>query len=222
MTPADPPRLSAPRTGTAHWLGEGIDYLWALELQRHLARQRADAKIDDTLLLLTHAPVYTAGRRSLPQHILAELHAPLIETDRGGQTTYHGPGQLVGYPILSLTELGVGPKRYVSALERALIAVLRDFGLDAHCEQGLTGVWTPAGKIAAIGVRVARGVTTHGFALNVYTDLSAYSPIVPCGIPDRPVTSMAQLLRAPLDIPPIARAVAETLAAEIGLQWRWG
>ncbi len=212
----------ARREGVAHWLGEGIDYAWALELQRDLAARRAAGEVSDTLLLLTHAPVYTAGLRSLPEHILAELRAPLIETDRGGQVTYHGPGQLMGYPIVSLTELGLGPKRYVSALEHALITGLRESGVEAHCEEGLTGVWTRAGKIAAIGVRVARGVTTHGFALNVYTDLSAYSAIVPCGIADRPVTSMSELLRAPLDLAPIGRAVAEALGAEIGVQWRWG
>ena len=212
----------APRFGVAHWLGEGIDYEWALELQRHLAGQRAGGEIDDTLLLLTHAPVYTAGRRSPPEHVLAELRAPLVETDRGGLITYHGPGQLVGYPIVSLPELGLGPRRYVVALERAVIAGLREFNVEAHCEEGFTGVWTAAGKIAAIGVRVARGVTTHGFALNVYTDLSAYAAIVPCGIADRPVTSMSELLRAPLDLAPIGRAVADALGRELGVAWRWG
>lgn len=211
----------AVREGWVHWLGEGIDYAWAMELQRDLARQRADGEIGDMLLFLGHAPVYTAGRRSLPEHILSELDAPLIETDRGGQVTYHGPGQLVGYPIVSLPELGIGPKRYLLALERALIAGLRQSGVEAHREEGLTGVWTSVGKIAAIGVRVSRGVATHGFALNVYTDLTAYESIVPCGIEDRSVTSMSELLRAPLDMAPIAHVIAEALGSELGVEWRW-
>ena len=208
--------------GVVHWLGEGIDYEWALDLQRDIARKRADGETGDTLLLLTHAPVYTAGRRSLPEHILGELRAPLVEADRGGQVTYHGPGQLVGYPILSLAELGLGPRRYVTALETALVAALAEFGVAARCEEGSTGVWTEQGKVAAIGVRVARGVTSHGFALNVYPDLSAYDVIVPCGIADRPVTSMSEILRAPLDIAPIARAVASALGEGLGVEWRWG
>ena len=146
------------------------------------------------LLLLGHAPVYTAGRRSVPEDVLAQLDAPLVETDRGGQTTYHGPGQLVGYPIVSLAELGLGPKRYVEAVESALIAALAGYGVSAHREEGLTGVWTDAGKIAAIGVKVSRGVTMHGFALNVATDLRAYEAIVPCGIANRPVTSLHAFL----------------------------
>ena len=209
------------REGWIHWLGEGIDYAWAMELQRDLAKQRADGEIGETLLFLGHAPVYTAGRRSLPEHILSELDAPLIETDRGGQVTYHGPGQLVGYPIVSLADLGIGPKRYVLALEQALIAGLAESGVEAHCEEGLTGVWTSAGKIAAIGVRVSRGVATHGFALNIYTDLTAYASIVPCGIEDRPMTSMSELLRAPLDMARVAHAVADALGAELGVEWRW-
>lgn len=216
------------RRGEAHWLGEGIDYAWAWDLQRSLLEERVAGAREDTLLLMGHAPVYTAGRRSLPEHVIAELSAPLVETDRGGQTTYHGPGQLVGYPIVSLTELGLGPKRYVAAVERALISTLHEFGVAARREDGLTGVWTDAGKIAAIGVKVSRGVTMHGFALNVATDLRAYAPIVPCGIGDRPVTSLAALLgsapepeNAP-DLKEAAYVVAEALGASLGISWRVG
>lgn len=208
------------RTGAAHWLGEGIDYAWALELQRDLAAKRAADEIPDTLLLLGHAPVYTAGRRSLPEHVLAELDAPLVETDRGGQVTYHGPGQLVGYPIVSLPGLGLGPRRYVEALERALIDVLGEWGVGGRREEGLTGVWTDRGKIAAIGVRVSRGVAMHGFALNVSTDLRAYGPIVPCGIADRPVTSMAELLGDAPAAGEVARTVVGALGMRLDIEWR--
>lgn len=173
------------------YLGAGVDYHEAWELQRRYAAERADGLRGDTLLLLEHAPVYTAGRRSLPEHVLAALMAPLVETDRGGQVTYHGPGQLVGYPIVGLADLGLGPKAYVRVLEAALVDTLAALGVQAHVEDGLTGVWTERGKIAAIGVRIMRGVTMHGFALNVTTDLSAYNPIVPCGIAGRPVTSIS-------------------------------
>ena len=215
-----------PRHGEVHWLGEGIDYAWAWGLQQELLAQRVAGEREDTLLLMGHAPVYTAGRRSVPEHVIAELDAPLIETDRGGQTTYHGPGQLVGYPIVSLTELGLGPKRYVMAVESALIAALAEFGVVAHREEGLTGVWTRAGKIAAIGVKVSRGVTMHGFALNVATDLRAYDAIVPCGIGDRPVTSLAALLGSatlPGNAPELKEAayvVAEALGSSLGISWR--
>ena len=210
------------RTAAAHWLGEGIDYGWALELQHELAARRAANEIPDTLLLLGHAPVYTAGRRSLPGHVLRALNAPLIETDRGGQVTYHGPGQLVGYPIVALAPLGLGPRRYIEALERMLIEVLAEWGVGGWREEGLTGVWTDRGKIAAIGVRIARGVAMHGFALNVSTEPDAYGPIVPCGIADRPVTSMAHLLAEAPAVGTLARAAVGALGRHLGIDWRIG
>ena len=208
------------RQGEVHWLGEGIDYAWAWELQRSLLQERVAGEREDTLLLMGHAPVYTAGRRSVPEHVIAELDAPLIETDRGGQTTYHGPGQLVGYPIVSLAELGLGPRRYVAAVESALIAALHEFGVAGRREDGLTGVWTDAGKIAAIGVKISRGVTMHGFALNVATDLQAYDAIVPCGIGDRPVTSLHALLGSAPDLKEAAFVAAEALGESLGIAWR--
>ena len=219
--------FAAPRAGTARWLGADVDYARARELQRSLAAARADGEADDALLLLEHAPVYTAGRRSSPEHVIGELGAPLVETDRGGQTTYHGPGQLVGYPIVSLEEMGWGPRRFLAAIEQALIAALAEFGVAAWREDGLPGVWTEGGKIAAIGLKIARGVAMHGFALNVSTDLQAYNAIVPCGIEDRPVTSIAALLgRAPLpgcapDIRDAAVASASALGDALGIAWRW-
>ncbi|MBM3941236.1 MAG: lipoyl(octanoyl) transferase LipB [SAR202 cluster bacterium] len=190
------------------WLGRGVDYVAAWDLQRRLAGLRAVGEIGDVALLLEHTPVYTAGPRSEPAHVLASLRAPLIETDRGGQLTYHGPGQLVGYPIVALAGQRIGPKAYVRALERLLIDVLVGHGIEAHAEEGATGVWTARGKVAAIGVRVSRGVTMHGFALNVHTDLAAYRDIVPCGITDRPVTSMEEIAGQRFDLLGVAEAVA--------------
>lgn len=213
--------LAAPRPGAARWLGAGVGYAWAWELQRDLAAARADGEAEDTLLLLEHAPVYTAGRRSPPEHVTGELGAPLVETDRGGQTTYHGPGQLVGYPIVSLAEMGWGPRRFVEAIEQSLIAALAEFGVAAWREEGLAGVWTEGGKVAAIGLRVARGVATHGFALNVSTDLRAYNAIVPCGIEDRPVTSVAALLGRAPDVRDAAFAAASALGDALEIAWRW-
>ena len=185
------------------WLGV-VKYQEALTLQRTLVEQVHDGAQPNTLLLLEHPHVYTRGRISRPEHLLADEHAltaagiPVYDTDRGGQITYHGPGQIVGYPIVNLREWG-GPLQYVRTLEQAIIAVLRDFGVPAFIEPGLTGVWTGGGKTAAIGVKVSRGVAFHGFSINVNTDLDYYRHIVPCGIEDRPVTSIARELGEPAD-----------------------
>ena len=205
--------------GRAVWLGADVDYGDALVMQRRIAAERAEGRAPDTLLLLEHAAVYTAGRRSPADHILGPLAAPPVETDRGGQVTYHGPGQLVGYPVIGLADLGLGPKSYVCALEAALEAALAEIGVETHTEEGLTGVWTASGKIAAIGVRVSRGVTTHGFALNVATDLRAYVPIVPCGIADRPVTSVSEVLGRPVAVSDLRAPVVRCLGRALGVRW---
>lgn len=189
-----------------------IDYHAAWDLQRRLAAARATAAIDDTLLLLEHPHTYTLGRSGHVEHLLmsaeerARRGVTVVEVDRGGDITYHGPGQLVAYPILYLgradpqghlpTADYVG---YLRCLEEALIRTLAAWGVQGRREEGYTGVWvdTPSGtaKIAAIGVRVsAQGVSTHGVALNVAPDLEYFGGIVPCGIADRPVTSLRQLL----------------------------
>jgi lipoyl(octanoyl) transferase len=214
--------ITGPQTPTAGRLvslGVGVDYHEAWELQRHLLQRRADGAIPDTLLLLEHAPVYTAGRRTLPEHVRGELNAPLVETDRGGQLTYHGPGQLVGYPIVSLGERRMGPKAYVRALEASIVQALARFDVAAHTEDDLTGVWTERGKIAAIGVRISRGVTMHGFALNVTTNLKAYEPIIACGIRDRPITSMRAIMGSPPEVREVGDAVASALGGVLGTDW---
>lgn len=206
--------------GHVAYLGTDVDYNEAWDLQRRLVADRAEGRAPDTLLLLEHAAVYTAGPRAPMEHVVGELPAPLVRTDRGGQITYHGHGQLVGYPIVDLVARGLGAKAYVRTLETALIEALANFGIAAHTEDGLTGVWTDAGKVAAIGVKISRGIAHHGFALNVNTDLSAYAPIVPCGIFDRPVTSMAHLLGAPQDMGLLREGVTVTLGRVLGVAWK--
>ncbi len=182
-----------------------VGYEWAWDLQRRLANQISEGTRPNTLLLLEHHTVYTKGRLGRPDHLLldsAELAARGIgfhETDRGGQITFHGPGQLVAYPVVDLRQWG-GPLKYVRTLERVIIATLKDFGINAEAVEGLTGVWAESAKVAAIGVKISRGVAYHGLSINVNTDLSYYDHIVPCGIDDRPVTSMAQLLGQPVDM----------------------
>ena len=192
-------------------------------MQRRLVAERAAGQIPDTLLLLEHAHVYTAGRRSPPEHVLLDavglrqLGVPLVETDRGGEVTYHGPGQLIGYPIVSLRDRGLGPWQYVRELERLLIDTLACFDICAHVEQGLTGVWVYRAKIGAIGVKVSQGVAHHGFALNVAPDLDYYRHIVPCGIADREVTSMAKLLGYPVPMDAVRRALVRRFALQFGM-----
>jgi lipoyl(octanoyl) transferase len=205
------------------WLGQNVDYRQAWELQRRLVAQRAVGEVPDTLLLLEHSNVYTAGRRAKPEHVLLdagglrELGVPLVETDRGGEVTYHGPGQLVGYPIFSLSARGLGPRQYVRSLERVLIATLADFGICAHVEEGITGVWVYRAKIGAIGVKVSQGVAHHGFALNVAPDLGYYRHIVPCGIAGCEVTSMAELLGYAVAMEAVRGALVRRFALQFGV-----
>jgi lipoyl(octanoyl) transferase len=206
------------------WLGRDIDYNDAWALQRRLVDKRAEVAIPDTLLLLEHAPVYTAGRRSEPEHVLLDeaglrvIGIPVVETDRGGQVTYHGPGQLVGYPIISLTERDMGPKQYVRTLESVLLDALADLGVTAGVIEGLTGVWAEGAKVAAIGVKISRGVTMHGFALNVEPDMGAYEHIVACGITDREVTSIAKLLGRSVAMDVVRERVTHHFAKWFGVQ----
>jgi lipoyl(octanoyl) transferase len=191
-----------------------LDYLSAWQLQRDLAGARV-AGGPDTLLLLEHPPVYTAGRRTEP-HERPSDGTPVIDTDRGGKITWHGPGQLVGYPIIGLAE-PLDVINYVRRLEESLITVCADLGLDTIRVEGRSGVWVPAGagrperKVAAIGVRVARATTLHGFALNCDCDLSAFSGIVPCGIRDAGVTSLSAELGRAVAVDEVRSAVADAV-----------
>lgn len=175
-----------------------VSYGAALELQRRLVEQRKQGIIPDQLLLLEHPHVITLGRNGRLEHLLAPLDAlgragiEFHHTDRGGDVTYHGPGQVVGYPIIDLRQWRRDVVAYVRALEQVIIEALAQFGIAATRVQGWTGVWVEGRKIAAIGVHISRWVTSHGFALNVNTDLSYFRYIVPCGL-TAPVTSMAEL-----------------------------
>jgi lipoyl(octanoyl) transferase len=180
-----------------------VDYSIALELQQTLVSLVKDKRISHTLLLLEHPPVITLGRNGGAQNIVASREflsangVELHETDRGGDVTFHGPGQLVGYPIFDLRafEPRIGAVDFVRKLEEVLIRTCGDLGVVTERIPGLTGVWTqnqPPGKIAAIGVHISRAVTSHGFALNVNTNLDYFKLIVPCGIADKPVTSLEQ------------------------------
>lgn len=220
---AAPGAATAPPTCHCCWLGT-VEYQRARAIQDAVAEDVRNGQTPNTLLLLEHPHVYTRGRLSREEHLLspagqlAAAGIPVYETDRGGQITYHGPGQLVGYPIINLRQWGGGPLQYIRALERAIVSVVTAYGIPAHTEPGLTGVWTPGGKIAAIGVKVSGGVTRHGFALNVNTDLGYYRHIVPCGIADRPVTSLAAELGAAADPAAVRRALAREFGAAMG----WG
>jgi lipoate-protein ligase B len=209
-------------TCRATWLGT-VDYLEARELQLALLEKVHAGAEPNTMLLLEHPHVYTKGRLSkqtdvlLREEELAKNGIPVYETDRGGQVTYHGPGQLVVYPIINLREWG-GPVKYVRALEQVVIATLAEMGITANCESGNTGVWTDHGKIAAIGVKISRGIAFHGLALNVNTDLSLYENIIPCGIADRSVTSMAAILGEPVDLELVRYGMVYQFGHEFGFR----
>jgi lipoyl(octanoyl) transferase len=209
-----------------------VDYATGLDIQKQLVEARHENRIGNTLALLEHPPVLTLGRNSDRSNILAsdeflayrgvEVH----EINRGGDVTYHGPGQLVGYPILDLRSFSLNGKRlgavdYVRLLEEALIRALGDFAVPAQRIAGRTGVWTIAGgsipekKIAAIGVHISRGITSHGFALNVTTDLRDFELIVPCGISDRAVTSL-ELEAAAGSTPPTMENAINSVARHFG------
>ena len=194
-----------------------VPYADALALQRSLVEDRRAGRIGDTLLLLEHPHVLTLGVRGDGgrSHILASAETlatrsiEVHEAGRGGDVTYHGPGQIVGYPIIDLNSHRRDVHRYVRDLETVLIRTAGDYGISAHRVDGLTGVWVGDEKLAAIGVRIARWVTSHGFALNVNTYLDHFDLIVPCGIADRGVTSMARLLGRSLDTAEVENRIIE-------------
>jgi len=166
------------------------------DLQKEMQQQRIKGEIDDTLILVEHEPVYTLGKNANEDHLLQsrDESVDVFNIERGGDITFHGPGQLVGYPILDLSNYKKSVSWYMRTLEQVLIDTLIEFKIIAQRNDGLTGVWVGDEKIAALGVRISRWVTMHGFALNVNPDLSFYDGIIPCGIFDHGVTSMEQLL----------------------------
>jgi lipoyl(octanoyl) transferase len=196
-----------------------IPYAHGLELQERLVVERQAGRIPDQLLLLEHDPVFTLGRNAqaanvlLPAEALRERGFEVFETGRGGDVTYHGPGQVVGYPILDLSPDRRDVHRYVRDLEEVMIRTCADYGLAASRVAGLTGTWLGDEKIGAIGVRIARWVTSHGFAFNVGIDLSAFDLIVPCGIRGRGVTSLERKLGRPVPLDDVMDRLAASFAA---------
>ncbi len=199
-----------------------VPYARGLEIQAALVADRQLRRVPDHLLLLEHDPVFTLGRNARRENVLFPAEAlrargfEVFETGRGGDVTYHGPGQVVGYPILDLAPDRCDVHRYVRDLEEVMIRTCADYGVAAGRVEGLTGTWVGHDKIGAIGVRIARWVTSHGFAFNVATDLSAFDLIVPCGIRGRGVTSLERLLgrAVPLD------EVMDRLAAHFATVFR--
>jgi len=212
-----------------------VPYATALELQRTLLQLRKAGRIENTLLLLEHPPVITLGRNARLENVLAspeflaQRGVELFEIDRGGDVTFHGPGQLVAYPIFDLRsfEPKVGAVEFVRRLEEVLIRTCGDFGVGSQRIKGLTGVWTyalrnrPEAKIAAIGVHISRGVTTHGFALNVSTDLEYFTLIVPCGITGRQVTSLQRELQKPVSMEEVATSASRNFGRMFESQMLW-
>jgi len=182
-----------------------MDYGVALTLQRSLLTARRSGLIDNVLLLLEHPPTYTIGRRMkakehllFGEEILEDRGIQVYETDRGGDITYHGPGQLVGYTIFDIGAWYQDVFRFLRNLEVVIIRLLGDFDVEAYTEQGITGVWVSNRKVAALGIKVSWWVSMHGFSVNVNPDLSMYDGIVPCGISDRKVTSLEEILGGPV------------------------
>jgi lipoyl(octanoyl) transferase len=201
----------------ARWIGR-IDYADGLRAQEEAVDRLRAGEGDEQLFLLEHPHVFTLGRGADGSNILAtsdqlkERAIEVFETGRGGDVTYHGPGQLVGYPILNLRPDRMDVHRYVRDIEEVLIRSIAEFGITGARVPGLTGVWVGNEKIAAIGVRIARWITSHGFALNVNTDLDYFRLIVPCGITDKGVTSISRLVGREIDLRNVASRVASNFA----------
>jgi lipoate-protein ligase B len=213
----------------ATWLGR-IGYRQALDLQMRICASRKLGREPDVLLLLEHPPTITTGRNGrwhnllVTDETLVARGVERFESDRGGDITFHGPGQVVGYPILRLEASERDVHRYMRNLEECLIRTLQAFGIESGRDSRYTGVWTSQGKVAAMGVHISRWITRHGFALNVNTDLSYYDLIIPCGIAGKQVTSMERLLARPVSLEEVAGKVAVEFASVFGrdLEWRSG
>ena len=199
-----------------------LEYGRAWRLQKALVEQISNREQPSSLLLLEHDHVYTVGRTGSMAEInasaasLLDLGISIYETDRGGQVTYHGPGQLIAYPIIDIRALG-GPLKYVRALEQIIIKTLSDYNINALTKDGYTGVWVSDEKIAAIGVKISKGIALHGISLNVNPDLSYFKHIIPCGLVKAQITSMEKILGKPMNVDTIAYSLQYYLGKELGL-----
>ncbi|MGI8773934.1 MAG: lipoyl(octanoyl) transferase LipB [Actinomycetota bacterium] len=221
----DSDRSGTARSLTASWLGT-VDYAAAWSWQRELFLARLEGERGDTLMLLEHPHTYTLGRRALEEDLVygeAERAArgiSMYEVDRGGRATYHGPGQLVGYPIFALGER-YDVVAYLRKLEKVLVAAAADLGVEATLDPDHTGVWVGKNKIGAIGVKITRGITMHGFAFNISTDLSMFGGIVPCGIQGRWVTSVEAETGQRRSVKEVSAIAANHLSESFGLPLVW-
>jgi lipoate-protein ligase B len=217
-------RLNPHRPARRIWAGH-VGYALGQEIQKRLVGERQAGAVPDTLLLLEHPLTYTIGRSGgetnllVPESEVEAMGGSVHRVDRGGDITFHGPGQLVGYPIVDLNDHYRDVHRYLRDLEEVLIRVLARWKIRADRVAGLSGVWVGQDKVAAMGVHVSRWVTSHGFALNVSTDLSHFGRIIPCGIADRGVTSMERLLNRKLTLMEVAEATAAEFAEVFGVSW---
>jgi lipoyl(octanoyl) transferase len=217
------------RAGTLARFSQPIPYAQAWILQKQLQKERIAEKRGDVLLLLEHTPVYTLGRTTQAVHwdcgeeALRRTGADLQSVDRGGSITYHGPGQIIGYPILKLSHYCSGPKQYVRKLEEVLIQTLWRWGIEGYRIERKPGVWVRSNradaKIAAIGVRIDHGVTIHGFALNVDLDLTPFSHIMPCGLAQCHITSIAEVRQSPVSSAVVAQQIEQEFARIFNMQW---
>ena len=191
-----------------HDLGQR-PYQEVWDYQKEIQAKRIAGEIEDTLLMVEHEPVYTLGKNANENHLLQsrDQSVDVFNIERGGDITFHGPGQLVGYPILDLSNYKKSVSWYMRTLEQIIIDTVSEFGIEAKRVEGLTGVWVGDEKIAALGVRIRRWVTMHGFSINVNTDLTFYDGIIPCGICDHGITSMKQLLCQPQNMEKVKKVV---------------
>jgi len=200
-----------------------VPYEVALELQQRLAQARAEGRIGDVLLLLQHPSVFTVGRFkggegiTVPPQMLAREGIAVCPTNRGGGITYHGPGQLVGYPILDLKENGLGVREYIWKLEAAVIKTLLALGIQGYRLAGYPGVWASGKKVCSIGIHVSHGITTHGFALNVATDLRYFEYMRPCGLTGEVMTSISELAGHPVETGEIIKKLLPSFSEVFGL-----
>ena len=232
-TPITSPRRhvssSSTRSGVLVTFPYPVPYSVAWALQQQCHAERLSGRRADTLLLLEHLPVYTAGRATRPSHLRPEMASfddppvPIQAVNRGGSVTYHGPGQLVAYPIVLLSQYAPGAKAYVHMLEEVVIRTLMRFGVHGYRISKTPGIWLSdrkgEAKIASIGARVDRGITLHGLALNVANDLRPFSNIVPCGLDGCRMTSLAVSLEAPVSLATVLEHMANEFSAVFGLEW---
>ncbi|MBV8878571.1 MAG: lipoyl(octanoyl) transferase LipB [Planctomycetaceae bacterium] len=199
------------------WDAGRLSYADGLALQKETVRRRVAKEIPDALILVEHPPVITMGKMSKAEHVVGSRPGvEVVTTPRGGDVTYHGPGQIVGYPIVDLTAGKLDLKKYLERLEEVMIRAVAGYGVTAGRQAGMTGTWVGDRKIGAIGVRVERWVTSHGFALNANTDLSGFDLIIPCGLRGKGVTSIAREIGRDVDLAELRRSVAAIFGQVFG------